>query len=480
MTVLVIDVGSSSVRALLVDDALRTVPGSIARREHTFTTHRPGAAVADPQTLREMVEKTVDAALHHPAADNITAVGMATFVGNLLGVDAHNAPVTPLFTYADTRSAPHVQLLSQQVDTQAAHQRTGSPHHTAYYPAQLHWIHAEYPEAAARATHWLDFSTYLYREWFGRGVPMSYSTASWSGLLNRETLDWDAVWLDALGMTRQSFPELADVHTAQTKLAKAYVTRWQKLQSVPFYLALGDGAAANIGSGGVSEERVVLTVGTTAALRIVTSGEVPHVPHGLWSYRVDAKHHLLGGATSEGGNIFEWAKRTLQLAQPEEVEQALRQRLPHTHGLSVLPLLTGERSPGYATHATGVVHGLRMRTTPMDILQAALEGVAVRVAIIAEMLDDTQAPIYAGGGALFASPAFAQIITNALNRPLLLLDEPEVTARGVAAVITQELSTAATPAVAGELHPMPEHAAALTTMRDKSQRLYDLMVQMEE
>jgi gluconokinase len=108
------------------------------------------------------------------------------------------------------------------------------------------------------------------------------------------------------------------------------------------------------------------------------------IPSGLWSYRVDAGHHLVGGALTEGGNVYQWATATLRLE--ENLEAALLQREPDQHGLTVLPLLAGERSPGWATHATGAILGLRLSTSPLDILQAILESVALRLAQIAGQL----------------------------------------------------------------------------------------------
>ena len=82
---------------------------------------------------------------------------------------------------------------------------------------------------------------------------------------------------------------------------------------MPFYLAVGDGAAANVGSGCVEAGQVALSLGTTAALRTVSTEKLPPVPDGLWSYRITQDRHLIGGATTEGGNIFKWMEETFAL-----------------------------------------------------------------------------------------------------------------------------------------------------------------------
>lgn len=475
MTILVIDVGSSSVRALLFDADAHLIPGAVAAQPHTFATDSDGGATADPLQLQALTEQCIDAILTHPAAESIEAVGMATFVGNMLGVDSAGLPLTPIYSYADTRSREDVAILRSQINLEAFHQRTGCLHHTAYHPARLYWLRRTQPEWFTAVHQWMDFGAYLYHQWFGQSVLCSFSVASWSGLLNRHTLTWDDEWLDLLELSPKKLPVLTDYTSTLQGLTPVYAQRWAALRDVPFFLAVGDGAAANIGVGSVSAQTMALTVGTTAALRIVTR-QADRVPAGLWSYRVDADHHLLGGATSEGGNIFAWARKTFAL--PANLETELAQREPDGHGLTWLPLLAGERSPGWTSHATGTIHGLRLSTTPLDVLQAALEAVANRLALIADQLTPEPLPVLASGGALDSSPVWAQMICNALNRPLHLITEPETTSRGVAVLVLRSLynqplnSNALPPQSAAMLMPQPEATAALYAARLRQIDLY--------
>ena len=183
MTILVLDLGSSSVRAMLFDDS----PNLLAQvtHPHTFTTTPPGASTLDAHELQARVESCIDEILEQPQAAEIRAVGMDTFVGNMLGVDAQGRAVTPVYTYGDTRSAEDVTALASQIDIEAVHQRTGCIHHTAYLPARLHWLRRTDPDLFEPVEQWIDVGTYLYRQWFG-AAPCSYSVASWTGMLNRE------------------------------------------------------------------------------------------------------------------------------------------------------------------------------------------------------------------------------------------------------------------------------------------------------
>lgn len=470
---LVVDVGSSSVRALLFDHQAQLVPRSMVRHTYTFA---PDATV-DARALREQVEACIDGVLARYPSAAIAAVGMATFVGNMLGISADNQPLTPLYTYADTQSLASAHVLSHTLDEQRLHAATGCRIHTAYHPAKLHWLKQTQPEMVAQVAQWVDFATYCYRTWFGREVPCSYSVASWSGLLNRITQTWEQVWLDYLGLDSAQLPVLADYdHTVQG-LSSAYAARWHALRDTPFYLAVGDGVAANAGSlGSFCADVPVLTIGTTAAVRKFC-GAVPTLSAGLWLYRLNAQVQLMGGATSEGGNIFAWAKQHLRLPK-KGLDEKLLAILPQKHPLVAIPLFGGERSPNYRVEASGTLHGITFSTSALDVLHALMVGVAIRLRLILDQLSPSAEFVVVGGGAINASKAWQQIIADVVARPLQLSIDTEATARGVALLITGlGTSTLPPPESASWLYPRPEVVAHYAQLREQHERLYNMLYQ---
>ncbi|TKD00896.1 gluconokinase [Polyangium fumosum] len=462
--VLVIDVGSSSVRAAICDGRAQILAETA--ESHAFTVAADGTSEADARALRRAVEGCVDRIV--ASAPPIDAVALATFVGNLLGVDAAHEPVTPVFTYADTRPAADVEALRSEVDVASLYQATGCPLHTAYHPARLRWY-----ARSGRITPamWIDVGTYLYRAWFGREVPCSLSVAAWGGLLDRGSRRWSAEWLHILGLAPKTLPPLAGAWHTERGLALAYAERWPALRDVPFFLALGDGLAAHVGSGAIAPRSTSLTVGTTAALRQMRVAETPPcpVPKGLWAYAVDETHELLGGATSEGGNAYAWACAHLRLdGEPLVFGE------PFAHGLTVLPMFAGERSPGYRPDATATLHGLRLSTTPRDIVQALYESIALRLAQILDALGGTGA-LHAGGGALSASPAWAQMFADAMQTPVHLMGE-EATVRGAAmlALEARGLGSLAdlAPSASHRFAPRPEVAGVYRAAKERQIELY--------
>ena len=177
--------------------------------------------------------------------------------------------------------------------------------------------------------------------------------ASGTGLLDQITGGWDADMVAVSGIAPAQLPPIDD--TAASGLIAPYAARWPALARVPWHpRARGrrvlERRAPTAGSG-----RVALNVGTSAALRVILPEPLgPHAatPSGTWRYRVDARRALVGGATSEGGNVLAWWRRDLALpGDPAALEAAIAAAVPDGHGLTALPFLAGERSPGWRPEA---------------------------------------------------------------------------------------------------------------------------------
>jgi gluconokinase len=440
--VLTIDAGTSSVRTQLYDRQGRQVEGIVCHEPCQLHTSAEGAVEEPADDMIARIERCLDEALKKAGdrANDIGAVASDTLAATILAVDKAGKPLTPLITYADTRNAADSVALRRAFDEHEIHERTGCMLRSSYWPARLAWFQRTQEKVWRDAARWVTLGEYLEMRLFGQSR-VSYSIASWTGLLDRHKLVWDAPLLAALELTPDHLSPLVDRDEPLHGLAETYAKRWPALRDVPWFPAIGDGAAANVGSGCVNHDRIALTIGTSGAIRVIVE-DAPRVPAGLWLYRVDKKRALLGGATSEGGNVYAWMKQTLQLGDLEKIEPALETMEPDSHGLTVLPLLAGERSPGWAGDAKASISGLSLSTTPLDILRASLEGVAYRFALIAQGICQETAcnhRFIASGGGLLNSPAWMQIFADVLGRPVLASAEPEATSRGAALLALEAL-----------------------------------------
>ena len=422
MTVLALDVGSSSVRAQRFDDR-GDEDGEL--RQEQYGAHDPAEVAA--AVRRVLGDEEPDA--------------ISCFAHSLVAVDGEWNALTPILGWRDTRSSAAAEWLARRLDADTIHARTGAFLHPSFWPAKLAWLAETDPETFRRAAWFVSFADYL------RGKPeTSIGMASTSGLLDLATKGWDEELLAVLGLDAERLPWIADLPL------------WP------------DAACSNAGAGCLGRERAALMVGTSGALRVLYESDRPQPKPGLFLYLADARRVVEGGALSDGGNLYSWLERTLA-----DASGSLAERDPSNHGLVFLPFLGGERSTGWNPEARGTVHGLTFDTTPLDLRQAAYEGVAFRFAAIADLLPDVSEVVATGGG-LLRDGDWIQIMADALARPVHVSAVPEASLRGAAVLaLERDGRVVAEAPIAGTVEPRAERAETYRAARDEQQRLYDAL-----
>jgi gluconokinase len=475
--VLVLDVGSSSARAVLYDASARAV-GREARAAHAWRAPEGGGMETDAEALFGEVVRVVDAGVEEARAlgAEIVAVAAAAFWHSLLGVDAAGVPLTPLYGWGEMRPAAAALRLRERLDEGEVHRRTGCFFHPGYPAAKLLWLRRAAAVTFPRVAAWMSFGEYLEMRLFGVRR-CSLSMASGTGLLALGEGRWDAEMLAVLGVAEEQLSPLVDTDAPTPALLPEWARRWPELAGVPWIPPLGDGACANAGSGAVGGDRVAITVGTSAAVRTLCEGERPAVPPGLWCYLLDRRRWVMGRALSNGGNTAAFLRASLRLPPPEEMEAAVATLEPDAHGLTVVPSLLGERAPGWEAWSGAAVLGMTQATHPVEVLRAWMEAVAFRITAAVRALEGALGPareVIAGGGALHASPTWVRILADALGRPLTLSAEPEETSRGAALVALERLGViaglgAAPPAPGERVEPDPARHARYRAARARQE-----------
>lgn len=487
--ILVLDVGSSSIRGLLFDHRGERIPGVGSRRPMDLTPGSGGTDGPDPDGVVENVFSCLDQVLDQagsrlgPGAGRIAGVGICTFVANVFGLDPDGKPLTGLLTYADTRAADQALELKELLDEERVHQRTGCRFHPGYLPAQLRYLARTAPREFRAAERWVSLGEYLELKLFGR-ARVSLSAASWSGLLDFRQGEWDRPLLEFLGLSPDLLSAPVGMEPCSGTLRPGFAERWPALARAAWFPALGDGATANIGTGCLGPGRAALTMGTSTALRAVLERPPREIPGGLFCYRVDRRRYLLGGALTEGGGLYQWFRESLNLGDEETLEERLGELAPDSHGLTVLPFWSGERSPGWAGQARGGIQGLTLATEPVRILRAAMEAVALRLAAVHGLLAlhlDPEHDLVVSGGALEGSPVWRKIVADALGRELALTRAGEASARGAALLVLEALGLIEDPALVetrlgATQRPDPESHEIYNRARERQERLYRLLV----
>jgi gluconokinase len=447
---LALDIGTSSSRTALFDATGQRIVESTAQEAYPLHTQTDGTAELDPQHLLEAIQRCLQQTFLHARSNPtlahrpITAVGTSCFWHSLVGLDSENTPLTPIITWADSRCRPDAARLREEFSEQQLHQLTGCMLRTSFWPAQLRRLRREQPSLFDSVHQWVSPAEWIHRALLGHSH-CAIAMATGTGIFNPNSLQWEPLLQQASGLSSpNALPPISDEPLYPSA---SIAQQFPELSKTPWFPAIGDGAASNLGSGCSTPNRAAINVGTSAALRILQSGTHAESPYGLFCYRVDAQRFLIGGAVSNAGNLRAWALRELRTPDPEQLETLLASRPGPDHGLTILPFWTAERAPTWNEDIRGAILGLTQATSALDLLQAVTEATYHRLALIAEALISKTGitPQFLVSGGIQHSHSAMQRMADVLHYPVYANPEREASIRGAAIYAMEKLNLPVTP-----------------------------------
>ena len=414
-----LDLGTSAVKAVIIDEAL--VPVCEADAPLPISRPHPGWSEQDPADWIAAADAAVKA-LPASARARVRAIGLSGQMHGATLLDADGRPVRPAILWNDGRSKAECAALEALVPEARA--ITGNKAMPGLTAPKLLWLRRHEPETFAAIAHVLLPKDYL-RLWMTGDYATDYADASGTLFLDVGAERWSETVLDACGLTPKHMPTLVESCAATGRLRQDIAAGWG-LDAVPVAAGAGDNAAGAAGAGVVRPGEAMLSLGTSGVVFAVTDGFRPnpdacvhafrHAPAGVWhqtavilsaASAVDWAGLLTGRA---GAAPAVAALEASPLARPEIGRAPV-----------FLPYLSGERTPHDDPEARGALVGLDHDTSPDAIMLAALEGVAFALAQGADAMRAGGARLDAlhvtGGGA--RSSLWADILAAALDADLI-------------------------------------------------------------
>lgn len=477
---LALDIGTSSCRTAFFDESGKRILESTAQKTYPLWTTSDGGAELDPHLLLDAVRRCLAQTLAHARSTRalrgfkVRGMGVSCFWHSLVGANADGEPLTKVITWADARCRQDANRLRETLSEKTVHARTGCMLRSSFWPAKLLWLRRTQASLFRRVKRWMSPAEWLQLQLTG-ATRCALGMATGTGLFNPSKLQWDGALLEHCGLKAAQLPELSDepVH-ATGPLASEF----PELAGVPWFPAIGDGAASNLGSDCTLPGLAAINVGTSAALRIMLAGKTAKAPTGLFCYRVDARRYLVGGAVSNAGNLRAWCLKELNVSDPQALESELSKRPGPDHGLTVLPFWTAERAPTWNEGLRGAILGLTQATSAIDLLQAVTEATFHRIAQIAEALSGQtlEPPKYFVSGGIQHSQSALQRLADVLNQPLHANPEPEASIRGAAVFAMEKLGMPIAPLpILPPLHPRKAVAQRYAQERERQAALERLL-----
>lgn len=430
MPVLAIDQGTTSTRALRIEDDGRATLTHALRHEQ----HYPAAEHVehDPRELLANVRRCID---ENPG---VTALGIDNQGESCLAWRADTRePICPVIVWQDNRTQGTVEQLARDGAAKTVMARAGLPMDSYFSASKLAWILDHVNEARP-----------LLREgnlrlgttdaWFldhltGRCIT-DITTASRTSLMNLETGCWDESLCDLFGVPIEALPEIVGT-TGELGVISSNGT------DIALTASVVDQQASLYGHGCRDAGDAKITFGTGAFALAVTGPKPFRAPErGLlptvaWQLDGRPPAYALDGGVYSAGAAIEWA-RSLNLFSDYEEINAFNAAHAIERDLVFVPALTGLACPHWDRRAGGLWLGLSPGTTRQDMVQAVIEGVAFRAAEViramAGFIGIADAVSIDGG--LSANPYFCQFLADVTDKRIVVRSFAELTALGTAAL----------------------------------------------
>ena len=425
MSVLVIDVGTSGLRAAVVR-ADGSVDG-LHHRPFPPQSPFPGLVEFDAFAMSTAVLEVAHAALAD--AGPVTSVGVTAQRASTIVWDRSTGePIGPGLGWQDLRT------VIQCIMAKAEHGLALAPNQSA---TKIAWLLDNVPGARDRDLCFGTVDTWI--AWVltgGRSHVTDRSNAAVTGLMRPDGSDWSASACAALGIPESLLPALVDT---SGPIAEATA-----LPGAPVLAALvGDQQASLIGQSCVAPGQTKITFGTGGMLDTVTGGESPasgaRAAHGTFPIVAWSRSGVITWGTeaimlSAGTNV-EWLVSDLGILSSAAESHTVAAQCETSDGVVYVPALMGLGTPHWDYGARGTLLGLTRGSGRPQITRAVLEGVAQRGADLVEAAEaDSGRPIPSLriDGGMSRNPTFVQALADAAGRRVEVSRHTEATTIGAA------------------------------------------------
>ncbi|MGR3272803.1 xylulokinase [Thalassococcus profundi] len=449
MAYLGIDLGTSGLRALLVD--ADGVPLASAERHYDVAHPHSGWSEQDPADWIAALDGAVEELRANcPEFAGLRGIGVAGHMHGATLLDASDAVLRPCILWNDTRSHAEAARLDVADDVRALSGNIVFPGFTA---PKLDWVRAHEPEVFDRVAKVLLPAAYLNLYLTGDHVA-DMSDSAGTSWLDVGARDWSDRLLDAGHMRRDQMPRLVEGAAEAGRLRESLCSKWGLKGPVSVAGGAGDNAAAACGIGALAEGDGFVSLGTSGVLLAARDGYRPAPDTALHTFchAVPGQWYQMGVMLSATDSL-NWLAR-IAGCKPADLTAGLGPDLQTPGPVRFLPYLSGERTPHNDAEIRGAFTGLAAGSDRDDLTRAVLEGVAFGLRDSFEALRATGARldslIAIGGGT--ASAYWLRLIATVLGVPLR---RPEGGEFGAALGAARLGMVAATGTDAGEVMTRP-------------------------
>lgn len=437
-----IDIGTSSVKALLYDVERDAVLGSAAQ-EYPIQRPQPGSAEQNPEDWWQATIFAVRRVLTNGGVREVDAISLSGQMHGGVLLDQAGLPLRPAIIWADQRSAGSVDLLLEEVGEETYIRTAGTLPAAGFMAATLRWLSQAEPDMLDQVKHVLLPKDYVRLRMTGE-IATDASDAAGTGLVDIHAAN-PFRWSDRLTKAAQVNPDILPRILASPMVAGTLrddaAQQLGLRKPAPVVAGCADQPAQAIGNGILKPGQASITVGSGGQVFVplaASSGDELRTDRRLHVFHHAAPGWYALGATLSAGLSLRWLRDLLHMSAQEDAYATLSAEAssvaPGAEGLIFLPYLTGERTPHMDPLARGAFIGLSAYHDRGHLARAVMEGVsfALREALdIALELGGSAETLIASGGGM-GSTLWRQMMADICQRPLRRPQHDEQAAFGAA------------------------------------------------
>jgi xylulokinase len=419
-----IDVGTSSVKSILVDSEDRVVASASAPLE--VSRPHPGQSEQNPEDWWRSALVTLDQ-LKTAAPRGMAAVQGIGLSGQMHGatlLDDAGKVLRPCILWNDGRSS--VECGELEAACPDLPKITGNLAMPGFTAPKLLWVRKHEPEIFKRTATVLLPKAYLRYRLTGEKVE-EMSDASGTLWLDVGKRDWSDELLAATGLARKHMPRLVEGNAISGTLTGDLAQRWGMARPPVVAGGGGDNAAGAVGLGAIHPGDAFVSLGTSGVLWATTAGFAPNpklAVHAFCHALPNTWHQM--GVILSAASCLSWLAHATKASEKELLAE-LGEAPAKSTSLLFLPYLSGERTPHNDAGIRGAFYGLSHDTERRDLTQAVMEGVAFAfkdclAALSAAGTRVTAADAIGGGS---QSRFWLAVLASILDLPLNRLDAGE-------------------------------------------------------
>lgn len=412
-----IDLGTSSAKSVLMDDAQRIVasysaPVNVSRLHDGWSEQDPAHWIAAIETTLEQLS-----ASHADALAAVRGIGLSGHMHGATLLDASDTIIRPCMLWNDTRS--HAQ--AARLDTDRSRQIAGNILFPGFTAPKLAWVAENEPALFDRVAKVLLPKDYV-RLWLTGEHVAEMSDAAGTGWLDVAGRTWSEELLTATALQRVQMPALVEGTAVSGYLRAVLAERFGMSAGVVVAGGAGDNAASACGMGTVKPGSAFISLGTSGVLFAANASYQPNAASAVHTFchaLPDTWHQM--GVILAATDALNWLA-TLTSSTPAQLSAMVAEEPAEPTDVIFLPYLGGERTPINDADARGVFIGLKHSTDARQMTRAVLQGVAFAFRDCQLALESAgttlSSAVAIGGGA--KSEYWLKVLATTLNIPLEL------------------------------------------------------------